>query len=78
VSIAVAFCAVVSFSGPELLIFDPLPIFMVLALRTIPVATGMGDIHLTVTVMTGASGQHVRTMLLAAPLHCLQGFSMSR
>jgi hypothetical protein len=51
---------------------------MVLAMRTIPVAAGMGNVDLPVALMVGALGQHVWAVLLPAPLHCLQGFSMSR
>ena len=53
------------------LILDPLMAFMVLAMGTVPVAAGMGDICLFAAVMIDALGQHVGTMLLPALLHDL-------
>ena len=60
------------------LIFNPLPIFMVLAMGTIPVSAGMRNRDLVVTMMIGASGQHVWAILLSAVFHCPQGFPVPR
>jgi hypothetical protein len=60
------------------LIFDPLPIFMVLTMGTIPVSAGMGNRDLVVAMMIGASGQHVWAVFLSALFHCPQGFPMPR
>ena len=59
------------------LILDPLPVFMVLAMGTIPVATGMWNIDLFSAVVIGALCQHVRAMLLPALHHSLQGLFMA-
>jgi hypothetical protein len=53
------------------LIINPFMAFMVLAMRAIPVAAGMWDICLASTLRIGASGQHVRAMLLPALPHSL-------
>jgi len=63
---------------PAQLILDPLLIFMVLAMGTVSVAAGMGDIGLFPALLIGTLDQHVRTMLLSAPGHGLQGLSMTR
>ena len=59
------------------LILDPLPIFMVLAMGTAPVATGMWNIELFSAVVIGTLCQHVRAMLLSALHHGLQGLFMA-
>jgi len=51
---------------------------MILAMGTVPVSAGMGNIRLVSAVVIGASGQHMRAMLLSALFHGLQGFSMPR
>lgn len=60
------------------LVFDPLPILMVLAMGTIPVSAGMGNRDLVVAMMIGASGQHVWAILLSALFHCPQGIPVPR
>jgi hypothetical protein len=55
------------------LIFDPLLIFMILAMGTVPVAAGMGNIFFFTAVMIGALRQHVRAMLLSALNHVPKG-----
>jgi hypothetical protein len=60
------------------LFFDPLAAFMVLAMGTVPVATGMGNIGLFLAVMVRTLGQHMRTMLLSTLAHGPQGFFMPR
>ena len=50
------------------LILDPLPVFMVLAMGTVPVATGMWNIDLFSAVVIGTLCQHVRAM----PLSCMR------
>ena len=59
------------------LILDPLPVFMVLAMGTVPVATGMWNIDLFSAVVIGTLCQHVRAMLLSALHHGLQGLFMA-
>ena len=59
------------------LIFNPLLIFMVLAMGTVPVSTGVWDIFYFAAVMVGALRQHVRAMLLPALLHCPEGLLMT-
>jgi hypothetical protein len=53
------------------LIINPLVTFMVLAMRTTPVAAGMGNVRLFPAVVICALGQHVGAMLLPALLHSL-------
>ena len=60
------------------LIFDPLLIFMVLAMGTVPVTAGMWNIDLFSAVVIGALCQHVRAMFLSALRHGLQGLYMAR
>jgi len=60
------------------LIIDPLLVFMVLAMRTIPVAAGMWNIVLFSAAVIGTLYQHVRTMLMSASKHSLQCLSMAR
>ena len=50
---------------------------MILAMWTIPVATGMGDIDLLAALVIRTAGQHVRSVLLPAPGHGFQGFDMA-
>ncbi len=60
------------------LIINPLLVFMVLAMRTIPVAAGMWNIGLFSTAVIGTLYQHVRAMLMPASKHSLQCLSMAR
>jgi len=60
------------------LILNPLVAFMVLAMRTTPVAAGMGNIGLFSALVICALGQHVGAMLLPALLHSLQGSFLAR
>ena len=53
------------------LILDPLPVFMVLAMRAIPMAAGMGNIGQFSAVMIGAVCKHMGAMLFSALLHGL-------
>jgi len=55
------------------LIFDPLLIFMVLAMGAGSVTTGVGNISSFAAVMIGALCQHVRAMRLPALLHSPKG-----
>jgi len=50
---------------------------MVLAMGTVPVATGMRNIDLFSAVVIGTLCQHVRSMLLSALHHGLQGLFMA-
>jgi len=50
---------------------------MVLAMGTVSVPAGMGDIDLFSAVVIGTLCQHVRAMLLSALHHSLQGFFMA-
>ena len=59
------------------LILDPVPVFMVLAMGTVPVATGMWNIDLFSAVVIGTLCQHVRAMLMPAMRHSLQGLFMA-
>jgi len=59
------------------LIFDPLRAFMVLAMGTVSVPTGMRNIDLFSAVVIGTLCQHVRAMLLSALDHGPQGFFMA-
>jgi hypothetical protein len=66
--------------GRELLvqlIFDPLLVFMVLAMRAVSVPTGVGNVSSFTAVMIGALRQHLRAMLLPALLHCPEGLLMT-
>ena len=58
------------------LILDPLPVFMVPALGTVPVATGMWNIDLLSAVVIGTLYQHVRAVPLSELHHGLQGLFM--
>jgi hypothetical protein len=55
------------------LIFDPLLIFMVLAMRAAPVTAGVGNISSCTAVMITALGQHLWAMILPALLHGPEG-----
>jgi hypothetical protein len=55
------------------LIFDPLLVFMVLAMGAVSMTTGVGNISYFVAVVIGALRQHVRAMLLPALLHGPEG-----
>jgi hypothetical protein len=46
-----------------------MPIFMVPAMGTISMATGMGNVDLTPAIVIGAAGKHVQTMRLPASFH---------
>ena len=59
------------------LILDPLPIFMVLAMGTVSVATGMRNIDLFPAVVIRALRQHVRAIFLSALCHGLQSLCMA-
>jgi hypothetical protein len=59
------------------LILGPLLVFMVLAMGTVPVATGMWNIDLFSAVVIGTLCQHVRTVPLSALHHGLQGLFMA-
>lgn len=47
------------------LILDPLLAFMIMAMGTVPVAAGMGDIPVFFSVVTGAPDQHVGAIFLS-------------
>jgi len=51
------------------LIFDPLLIFMALAMGAVPVTTGMGNISPFAAGLIGALHQHLRAVYLPALLH---------
>jgi len=55
------------------LIFNPVLIFMVLAMGATPVTAGVRDIFFFTAVMIGALRQHVRAMPLPAMLHGPEG-----
>lgn len=63
---------------PAQLVINPLLAFMVLAMGTVPVAAGMRDIGLLAALVIGTLDQHMRTMLLSALGHGLQGLFMTR
>jgi len=53
------------------LIFDPLLVFMVLAMGTVPMATGMWNVDLLFAIVIGTLCQHMWAMLLSALHHSL-------
>jgi len=53
------------------LLFDPLAAFMILAMRAVPVAAGVGNVGQSSTVMVRTARQDVRTVLVPALLHGL-------
>ncbi len=59
------------------LAFQPLPAFVVLAVGAVSVAAGMGNIDLFATPVIRTTGQHVRSMLVSASSHGLQGLDMA-
>ena len=60
------------------LILDPLLVFMVLAMGTVPMSAGVWDIGLFSAVVIGTLCQHMRAMLLSALCHVLQCLFMAR
>jgi len=59
------------------LIFDPLLILMILAMRAVSVAARVWDIFFLAAVMIGALRQHVQVMYLPALLHGPEGLVVS-
>jgi hypothetical protein len=59
------------------LIVNPLPILMVLAMRTISMTAGMGYIAMSSTIVISASGRHMRTMFFSTLFHGRQRFFMT-
>jgi hypothetical protein len=51
------------------LIFDPLLVFVILAMGAVSVTTGMGNISPFTAGLIGTLRQHLRAVLLPAPLH---------
>ncbi len=60
------------------LAFQPLPALVVLAMGAVSVTAGMGDIDLFAAPVIRTTGQHVRSMLVPASSHGLQGLDMAR
>jgi hypothetical protein len=60
------------------LIFYPLLTFMVLTVRAISVAAGMGEVEFFTAIVTGAFDQHMGRLIISTSLHGMQCFFMPR
>jgi hypothetical protein len=60
------------------LAFQPLAALVVLAMRAVSVAAGVGNIHPFTAPVIRTLGQHVWSMLMSASGHGRQGFAMAR